>query len=603
MKDYKKGILYSAYFVVFLFLILLIRLFQIQLLKGNEYLKLSESNRLRVINIPAPRGIIFDRNGIPLVKNSPFFCASIIPGEFSKDRIGLLAELLGIKPEKIHDTLNRKDISLFSPIKIKEGLSFDEVSYIEARRSDIPGLIIEVEVSREYIYGDIGAHIIGYLGKPSLEQLKDPSYKNISADIFIGQWGVEKIFDDILRGIPGKRIIEVNAIGRELRLLDETLPIKGKDIYLSIDMDVQKEIEEMLVGKAGAVVAIKPKTGEILSLVSKPSFDPNMFTKGLEYEKWLTIINDKKKPMLNRALQSQYPPGSTFKIITAIAGLEEGVINSTLKVECNGHITYGKWRFGCWQKNGHGVLSLHRAIVESCDVYFYEVGKRLGIDKIHDYALKLGLGEKTGIELPGERQGLIPDTKWKMEKRKSPWFLGETFNSAIGQGYVSVTPLQMAVLTSVVANNGSLYKPTIIKNDKPTILNKVKLKEETLELIKKGLYGVVNESSGTGWAARSSIVAICGKTGTAQVISKRDGSIYQSGSFRDHAWFVAFAPLENPEIAMSIIVEHGGHGGGAAAPIAKRAIETYIMKQKSNNVSKNNISIESGVKDIRSDKE
>lgn len=597
MKGYKKGILYTAYIVVFFFLILLIRLFQIQLLKGNEYLKLSESNRLRVINISAPRGIIFDRNGIPLVKNSPFFCVSIIPGEFSKDKVNSLAELLNIKPQEIYKKINREDISLFSPVKLKEGLSFDEVSYIEARRSDFPGLIIEVEISRTYIYGDIGSHIIGYLGKPSIEQLKDPSYKNISPDTFIGQWGVEKVFDDILRGIPGKRIIEVNALGKEIRLLDETLPIKGKDIYLSIDIDLQKKIEEMLFDKAGAVVAIKPKTGEILSLVSKPSFDPNLFTSGLDYEKWLSIVNDKKKPLLNRAIQSQYPPGSTFKIVTAIAGLEEGVINSNTKVECRGAINYGRWSFGCWQKNGHGILSLHRAIVESCDVYFYEIGKRLGIDRIHDYALKLGLGEKTGIELLGERKGLIPNTKWKLEKRKSPWFLGETFNSAIGQGYVAVTPLQMAVLMSGVSNNGYFYRPTIVKNDKPTILKEVSLKSETLEIIKKGLYGVVNEASGTGWAARSSIVNIGGKTGTAQVISKKDGYIYQVGSFKDHAWFVAFAPVEDPEIAMSVIVEHGGHGGGAAAPIAKRAIETFIMKQKFKDTGKNNGNNENGFRD------
>jgi len=578
MRDYKKIISFICYFVLLSFFVLYIRLFQIQLLKGNEYLKLSESNRLRVINTPAPRGIIFDRNGIPLVKNSPFLCASVIPGEFDMNKITSLARLLKIETKEIYRRLSGKDISMFSPVKLKEGLSLEEVSYIEARRSDFPGLIIEAEVGREYLYGDIGAHLIGYLGKPTIEQLKNDL--NISPDIFIGQWGVEKVYDNLLRGIPGKRIIEVNALGREIRLLEESLPVKGRDIFLSIDIDVQKKIEEMLVDKMGAVVAMKPDTGEILSLVSRPSFDPNLFTKGLTYKSWLNIINDKRRPLLNRAIQSQYPPGSTFKIVTAIAGLEEGVINPNIKVECRGGINYGKWRFGCWQKNGHGILSLHRAIVESCDVYFYEVGKRLGIDKIHDYALRLGLGEKTGIELPGERAGLIPNTKWKIEKRKSPWYLGETFNSAIGQGYVAVTPLQMAVLMSAVSNGGYLYKPTIIKSEKPTILKKIDLKTETIDCIRRGLYGVVNEGGGTGWAARSDIVKIAGKTGTAQVISKKDASTYYSGSFKDHAWFVAFAPVENPEMAISVIVEHGGHGGGAAAPIAKRAIETYFTKKK-----------------------
>ena len=576
MKEKSEKILIITYTVIVAFLLLVMRLWQLQILQGKEYRELSEANRLRIIAIPAPRGIIFDRNGIQLVKNSPYYYASLIPDEFDIRKVDSLSKVLNIPVEEILEKISKNGLSPFSPIRLKQGLSFTEVALIEARRSDFPGLIVEAEVSREYLYGDVGSHLIGYLGKLNPSQSKDPALKDIPPDTFIGQWGVELLFDKSLRGTLGKRVIEVDALGREIRLLQEKPPIKGKDITLSIDINLQEEAEKAFGEKAGALVAIKPDTGEILGMVSKPSFDPNLFAKGISYDKWIAITQDKKNPMLNRALQSQYPPGSVFKIVTAIAGLEEGVISPETRVDCRGGIDYGRWHFGCWRKQGHGVVSLHRAIVESCDVFFYEVGKRLGIDKIYDYATGLGLGRKTGIELGRERQGLIPNTNWKLENKKHPWYLGETFNAAIGQGYVAVTPLQLAVMTSTIANGGNLYKPTLIKDAQPIISGKAKVRPETLEIIKKGLSGVVNESGGTGWAAKSQIVSIAGKTGTAQVVAIKRDSQSLPEKFRDHAWFVAFAPVENPEIALSVFVEHGGHGGGAAAAIAKRAIEGYM---------------------------
>jgi len=581
MKNESEKILIIGYVIVVAFLILVMRLWQLQILQGTEYRKLSEANRLRIVSIPAPRGIIYDRNRIPLVKNSPYYYASIIPEEFDKSRVDLLSKVLGIPREEILDKISKQGLSPFVPVRLRQGLSFSEIAYIEARRSDLPGLIVEVEVSREYTFNDVGAHLIGYLGKPSPSQAKDPAFRDVPQASFIGQWGVEKLLDYSLRGTPGKRVIEVNALGREIRLLQEDQPIKGNDVTLSIDINLQKESEIAFGEKAGALVAIKPDTGEILSLASKPSFDPNLFTRGISHENWSTITKDKKNPMLNRALQSQYPPGSTFKIVTAIAGLEEGVINPETKVDCRGGINYGKWHFGCWRKSGHGVVALHRAIVESCDVYFYEVGKRLGIDKIYEYATGLGLGKKTGLELGKERQGVIPNTKWKLENKKLPWFLGETFNTAIGQGYVAVTPLQLALMTSTVANGGILYKPLLIKDAQPVITGRLKLNPDNLALVKSGLFGVVNESSGTGWAAKSELVPTAGKTGTAQVVSMKSGVQYLGERFRDHAWFVAFAPVEKPEIAIAVLVEHGGHGGGTAAPIAKRAINAYMNSQRS----------------------
>ncbi|NWF52686.1 MAG: penicillin-binding protein 2, partial [Nitrospirae bacterium] len=503
-----RRILIAGYIVITVFLLLAMRLWQLQIIQGSKYRELSEANRLRIINIPAPRGILYDRNGIPLVRNSSYFFASIIPLEFPKEKAKHLSKLLNIPEKEIYEKINKRETGPYTPLRLKEGLSFQEVAYIEARKSDFPGLIIEAEVSREYIYGSIGSHIIGYLGKPNPSQSKNPSYYNVPPDTFIGQWGVEMLFDKNLRGIPGERVIEVDSVGREIRLLREKPPIKGEDIILSIDINLQKAAEEAFGEKVGALVAIKTNTGEVLGLVSKPSFDPNLFARGINYNEWASLIRDKNRPMLNRALQSQYPPGSVFKIITAIAGLEEGVIKPDTKVTCKGGINYGRWHFGCWRKKGHGIMSLHKAIVESCDVYFYEVGKRLGIDKIYKYASSFGLGKETGFKLVSEKKGIVPNTKWKMEKKKQQWYLGETFNTSIGQGYLAVTPVQLAVMMSAIANGGNLYKPTLIKNTYPFISGRAKVNQETLDFIKSALYGVVNETGGTGWAAKSQFISI-----------------------------------------------------------------------------------------------
>jgi penicillin-binding protein 2 len=570
-----ERMLLSAYVLVILFLVLFIRLWQLQILQGSEFRRISESNRLRVIGIPAPRGIIYDRNGIPLVKNTPYFCASLIPGEFSDRNIAALSKLLDMPEEELSEKLHQPGRSPFIPVRLKEGLDFKEVSYIEARRSDFPGLMIETEVTRNYLYGSTAAHVIGYLGKLTPAEAEDPEYKDVPPDAFVGQWGVEKLFDKTLRGVPGQRIIEVDALGREIRLLKGTPPVKGENITLSIDIALQKAAEKAFEGREGALVALQPDTGQILGLVSEPSFDPNKFAKGISYDDWRALSEDKKLPLLDRAIQSQYPPGSTFKIIMAIAGLETGVIDDSTQVNCKGAISYGRWTFRCWKHSGHGLIGLRRALIESCDVFFYEVGKRLGIDRIHDYATRFGLGRTTGIALGSEKKGLIPSTKWKMEKLKKPWYLGETFVNSIGQGYVAATPLQMAEMMSAVSNGGRLYRPLLLKTEPPVPEGDAGVGQETLEKVRSYLAGVVSAPDGTAHAARSDAVTIGGKTGTAQVVALRHSS--HAEDYRDHAWFVAFAPVEKPEIALSVLVEHGGHGGSAAAPIAKKAIEAYLL--------------------------
>ncbi len=575
-KGYEK-IAVIGYLIVIGFLIIVVRLWQLQILQGDEFRKMSESNRMRIIGIPAPRGIIYDRNGVALVKNVPYFSVAVMPADFDRSRIPALSAMLGMPAGEIKEKLVNTSRSPMIPVRLEEGLSFAEVGFIEARRSDFPGLFIDVGVSRKYLYGSAGAHLIGYLGRPTPKQAKNPAFSDVPPGAFIGQWGVERLFDKSLRGVAGQRIIEVDALGREIRLLKETPPVKGKNLVLSIDMAVEEAADKAFKGRTGAFVALQPGTGEVLGLVSSPEFDPNKFVKGISYDDWLALSENEKKPMLNRALQSQYPPGSTFKIIDSIAGLEEHVIDDKTVVDCKGQIRVGRWRFRCWKHSGHGRISLHRALVESCDVYFYEVGKLLGIDRIHEYALRFGLGRKTGIALGAEKAGLIPDTKWKERTKKKPWYLGETFVNAIGQGYVSVTPLQLAVMMSAVANGGDVYKPLILRDAEPILEMKAGVSPATLETVRKALAGVVNEPHGTARSAKSDVTVIGGKTGTAQVVGMRRTSRHMPEKYRDHAWFVAFAPVDKPAIAASVLVEHGGHGGSVAAPIAKAAIEAYML--------------------------
>lgn len=570
---------YIIYLILSVFFIFTFRLLQLQILDGNKYKELSENNRLKIVKIPATRGIIYDRNGVALVKNIPLLSASVIANNLKEIDINDLSKLVKINPEELKEIINKKDNGPFTSIKIKQGLTFEELARVEARRSDFPGLSIDVESSRQYPFGKIGSHVIGYLGKITPQQSSNKELRSLPPDALIGQWGAEAMFDATLRGVAGEKVIEVDALGRELRKLQESPAVKGSDIYLSIDINVQKAAEESFGDKAGAIVAVKPNSGEILALASLPSFDPNLFARGIPYEEWKSLIEDKKKPMLNRAIQSQYPPGSIFKIITAIAALEEKVIDEKEKIFCRGGINYGSWSFGCWRKGGHGFVDLHKALVESCDVYFYEIGRRLGIDKIYKYAVAFGFGKETGIDIipVKEKKGLIPNAEWKRERKKLPWYLGDTFISAIGQGFITVTPIQMAMMTSTIFNGGYIYKPSLIKDNK-TFVRTVRIDQKTINIIKGALSGVVNEQGGTAQSARSFLTQVGGKTGTAQVVGKKKG--LSGERFMDHAWFVAFAPVENPEIALSVFVEHGGSGGAVAAPIAKKTIEAYVKSKE-----------------------
>lgn len=570
--------------IILIFLIVILRLLHLQIFKGEHFSKLAEQNRIRIIKIPAPRGIIYDRNGIPLVENIPSFSVSISPEYAAVVNLNIISKILNIPEEELMKKIQKKTDSQFIPIRIKENITFKEIAMLEARRTEIPGLIIDIDMKRHYIYDKATSHLLGYLGKVTEEQIKNnPLLKDLPPYFRVGQTGLEYKYDDLLRGKAGEKIVEVDALGRELRLIRETPPVKGEDIYLTIDAFLQEAAYKALENYNGAFVALKPQTGEILAMVSTPSFDSNMFVEGVPAKYWTQLVNDPRNPLLNKAIQGLYPPGSTFKIIIALAGLEENLISPEKNlVNCRGGISLGKWTFGCWRKDGHGNVNLKKALAESCDVYFYELGKILGIQKIANYSKRLGLGNPTGFSSE-EKSGLVPDENWKLKTVNTSWYLGDTFNTSIGQGFLKVTPLQMAMVMSTFVNGGIQYKPYILRN---TYSEGIRLgfHDKNLDIIKEALESVVNEPNGTASGAKSGLIRFGGKTGTVQIVSKKIKEKLSHKNIEHHAWFIGFAPTNNPEIAFSVIVEHGGGGGAVAAPVAKNSLEGYIIKKRQLNV-------------------
>lgn len=581
--------------VLAVFGVLILRLWFLQIVNGGMYRTKSEHNRIRLQDVPPFRGMIFDRNGEMLVDNRPSYDLYVIP-EGIQDReelIKSLDRLLGLDPKVTEQDLAKASHKLpFTPICLKKDMSRDALAVIETHRFNLPGIMVEVKPQRFYVYKNLASHILGHLGEIGENQLKNGGYPNNKSGDLIGKSGVERKWQSFLNGMRGGEQVEVDAAGRKIRVISKKPAVSGKNVYLTIDKGLQTLAEEALVDKTGAIVAVDPGDGEVLALASSPSFDPNLFVMGIDKATWREISTSGGYPLQNRALTGQYPPGSVFKIIVALAGLEEGVVNPEEEVFCNGVYTLGKHKFRCWKKWGHGNVKLHRALVESCDVYFYTVGKRLGVNKIARYAKMFGLGNRTGFDAGKERGGLIPTSKWKLKRFGVPWQAGETISTSIGQSFVLVTPVQMATMVSAVFNGGILYRPQVTKwvgdsqdqriyEFSPEVMGKVEVKQEYLELVKKALIGVVNEPHGTGWRTKLKDITVAGKTGTAQVVKlKKEKELSDAGGvpwkYRDHAWFVAVAPAERPRIALAVVIEHGGHGGSAASPIAKEIIKAYL---------------------------
>ncbi|MEW6668258.1 MAG: penicillin-binding protein 2 [Thermodesulfobacteriota bacterium] len=569
--------------------VLVLRLWLLQVVNGPAFRVQSENNRIHLQDIPPFRGMIFDRKGELIVDNRPSYDLYMIP-EDVEDRHQLLRSLevlIGLPLEGSIRKLSGDVLRYpFRPVLLKKDMSREELAMIETNLFHLPGVMIQVKPQRHYLHQDFAAHLIGYLGEISETQLNTGNYPENKPGDLVGKYGVEGRWQKLLSGFRGGEQVEVDAAGRKLKVLTRKPPVAGSNVYLTIDKDLQFAAEKALKDKRGSIVALNPQNGEVLAMASSPTFDPNVFISGIDRSEWMRIASSKDHPLQNRAIAGQYPPGSVFKIVVALAGLEEGLVNPQEDVSCTGSLTVGSYTHRCWKKGGHGSVNLHRALVESCDVYFYKLGRRLGVDRIAHYANMCGLGLKTDYDLGAEKEGLIPTSKWKIRRFGEPWQPGETVSMAIGQSYVLVTPLQMARLIGAVFNGGTLYQPKVIqrvgKEDRefyaftPTVTGRLKIKPENLELVKKALTGVVMEPRGTGTRSRVEGISIAGKTGTAQVVSL---SISAVGELNDHAWFVALAPTEAPALALGIVVEHGGHGGSAAAPMAKELIAAYLRKK------------------------
>jgi len=590
-----KQLKVTILFVLMAFAILVLRLWFLQIVNGPAYRAKSEHNRIRLQDIPPFRGMILDRNAEVLVDNRPSYDLYVIPEEVQErsqllSRLSSLAELNEEATARLLDKAGRG--YPFKPVCLKRDMSRDELASIESHRFDLPGVMIHVRPQRHYFYKGFASHVLGYLGEITESQLLSGRFPKSRAGDLIGKRGVELKWQTQLNGIRGGEQVEVDAVGRKIAVVSRKDPTSGANICLTIDKRLQFLAEKSIQEKHGAVVAINPSNGEILALASSPSYDPNLFIKGLDEKTWQDMASSKDFPLQNRAITGQYPPGSVFKIVVALAALEEGVVTPEEEIFCNGTYSLGNATYRCWKKQGHGRVNLHRALVESCDVYFYTLGRRLGVDKIAQYARRMGLGKETGLDLDHEKSGLIPTTQWKLKRWGIPWQRGETVITAIGQSFVLATPLQMANLISSVFNGGRVFTPQVTKwVRKPNgdslfefaaiSAGEIGIKPEHLELVKKALVGVVNQAHGTGSKARLKDILVAGKTGTAQVValrkegaSKREEDI--PVEFRDHAWFVAIAPASEPEIAVAVLIEHGGHGGSAAAPIAREIMEAYF---------------------------
>ncbi len=588
--------------ILLVMILFLVRAHSLQIQQGGYFEGLAENNRVRAIPLPAARGFIYDRHGTPLVNNIPGFDLYGILADMPDPRGTLtrLAQLVAIAdPARIEREMReRRDI--FSPIKIKGGLSLAEIARVEGHTLELPGVRVAAELRRNVIYGAQAAHLIGYVGEISKKQMASGRYPGLRSGETIGQFGIEQTYDALIRGVPGQKWIEVDVLGHEVRPLRVKKPIEGNDIFLTLDWNLQQTAETVLGEESGAIVAIDPQNGDILAMVSHPSFDPNQITggrgggsKGGRPEKGAAVLtallNDPARPLINRAIQGQYPPGSTFKVVMGMAVIETAKAQPADHIECRGGMPFGNRVFRDWKKGGHGFVDLHRAIVESCDVYFYQMGNRMGIDAIAHFSNLFGLGKQTGIALSSEKSGLIPSTEWKKRTRNVPWYPGETLSVSIGQGYVSVTPLQMANMIATVANDGMLYPPRLLQKsrDRQTgayqtaVANagtQLPIAKETFETVKRALSDVVAAPNGTAAGSRSAFVSIAGKTGTAQVVEMKQGERRKAASkaSEDHAWFVAYAPATDPQIAVAVLVEHGGHGSSSAAPRAKKVIEAYL---------------------------
>ncbi len=574
----------ASYFIVGMIGVLLLGFWKLQVIDSDKYLSLAERNRVRYIPVIAPRGRMLDRDGRVLVDNRPSFSVLLLRDDplLAEKHLPGIADGLGISPDDLRDQIDAaKNLPKFQPIIIKPDASAADIAFIESHRADMPVLEMISVSRRRYLPGGFLAHAVGYVGEVSEQQIEASNNKLRPGD-FAGKNGLERQYNDTLMGTDGMRRVVVNSVGKEVDRLPTQEAIPGKPIRLTIDFDLQQVAEQSLGARPGAVVALDPRTGEVLAMASHPAVDPNDFAVRISVEEWKDLNEDPEKPLFNRAVQAQLAPGSVFKIVMATAMYETKVIPESFTAYCPGYGTFYGRQFKCWVygKSSHGVVDVHRAINQSCDVFFYTIGARLGIDRISYYATKLGLGHKTGIDLPSEEPGLMPSEEWVQRVFHRKWYPGETVSVAIGQGAVTTTPLQLARLIGGIASGGTFMQPHMLKDALNVGEEKFPLSESTVEKITDDMYGVVN-NGGTAAALRLQGIEFSGKSGTAQVIgyATRDRFGKQK-KFLDNAWFVGYAPRRDPEIVVSVLVQESGkHGGESAGPVVRDIIKAYYDKK------------------------
>jgi penicillin-binding protein 2 len=550
-----------------------VRLWQLQVLQGDYYAQLADSNRLRVHRVAAPRGLVLDRRGRPLVTNRPAFSVSLLPMELDAPRRVLpeLSRILGVPEAELWARLEQGRSRPFEPVRVRRDVGIRVVTVLEERRHELRGVVVEAEPVRVYPYGRVGAHVLGYLGEVSAEELEALQPRGYRPGDLVGKAGVERQYDAVLRGDDGEQVVEVDAAGRPLRVLREQAGRPGRSLVLALDWDLQQEAEAQLASRAGAVVAMDPRTGEVLALASSPSFDPNAFAVGISERDWKALAGDRRNPLLNRATASAYEPGSVFKVVTGLAALQERRASPGSRFVCTGSLRLGRWVFRDLQ--AHGVVDFTTGVAQSCNVMFWLLGRSVGPEALAHYAEQLGFGQPTGVDLPQEVEGNVPSRDYKERTWGEPWYPGDTLNMAIGQGFVLATPVQVARALSAVANGGVLLQPRVaravlspegkvVRRFGPVVQGRLGVRSEVLAALRRGLEAVV--ARGTGRAAAVQGLQVAGKTGSAE-----------TPRGRPHAWFAGYAPADDPRLVVVVLVEHGARGGLAAAPVAQAIFERW----------------------------
>ncbi len=594
--------LFGSRLLALLFIVLLLtgmlvwRMINLQVIESSRYQALAQNNRIRISPLPPTRGLIYDRNGTLIAENLPSFSLEVTPAATGNlgNTIERLRHLLDIDEEEIqkfHKLRRTRSSHRSTPLLV--GMTEEQVARFQVNRREFPGVEIQARTRRHYPYGDIFAHVLGHVGRINARDIERVDAANYRGTARIGKTGIERYYEELLHGRTGFRSDEVNVQGKHIRTLSQQPPTNGSSLVLTIDLELQKAAIEAMGDNTGAIVALEPRSGEILALVSLPGFDPNLFVNGISRADYALLRDNTLRPLFNRAVQGQYPPGSTIKMLTALAGLEAGITDPKKKMYAAGYyqIPNDPRKYRDWNRGGHGWIDLTDAIARSSDVYFYDLAYKAGIDRLAPMFRSFGLGQRSGIDLPGEASGLVPSREWKKKRHNKHWFPGETLISAIGQGYMLSTPLQLARMTACIATRGDCPRPRLLRSTIPATPAKhdapqrVELENpHHWDIIIEAMEKVITDPHGTGRRIRSDLPwPIAGKTGTSQVFGLKEGEEYDAESLerhlRDHALFVGFAPVENPRIAVAVVVEHGGHGGVTAAPIARKVIDNWMQRQ------------------------